>query len=92
MQVFTYHRDQLDYTHCDPECLLQGPEASELPKVVRRGAKGVLVHVNQKLVGVKEVWTGATQGCNGAGNFWEFIGNDLSLAQDRAYTCTPQLI
>ena len=24
---------------CDPECLLQGPEASKLPKVVRRGCK-----------------------------------------------------
>ena len=37
---------------CDRECLLQGPDTSELPKVVTgwEGAKGALAYVNEKPV------------------------------------------
>ena len=36
---------------CDPECLLQGPETSKLP---REGAKGVFVYVDQLPVALVE--------------------------------------
>ena len=34
---FTHYRQKCEV--CDPGCLLQGPETSKVPKVVRRGCK-----------------------------------------------------
>ena len=37
--AFVHSRKLAIFCFCDPECLLQGPETSKVPKVVRRGCK-----------------------------------------------------
>ena len=59
--------------NCDPECLLQSPETSKFPKVVRRGCNRCSGVCEPKAcsTGAKEGCTGAQQGCTGARDSWQ---------------------
>ena len=59
--------------HCDAKCLLQGPETSKVPKVVRRGCKRSFGPRAPKssCTGAKESCTSAKQGWGGAKDSWE---------------------
>ena len=68
-----FFRGRNSHQGCDPDCLLQGPETSKVPKVVRRGCKRSSGPRAPKssCTGAKESCTGAKQGLGGAKDSWE---------------------
>ena len=66
-------RSEIQLYFCDPKVLLQGPETSKVPKVVRRGCKRSFGPRAPKAscTGAKESCTSAKQGFGGAKDSWE---------------------